>query len=411
MAKSFGERNLGGTPALSRLTARPGPQRGSAALSCGKPPAFRPMLPHSLPSAQAGRLSLPACAEGVIQRGRPSERRSLSADQAAEPQVIVDRFERNLNAPGATPRLAPGQPPRPPLRPKVFAPRGPANASGDIRQLIHAAIIMDGNGRWAEERGLPRSAGHRAGVAAVHRSLEAAPDLGIGTLTLHAFSSDNWQRPAYEVRELMRIFEEFLRSSVAEWIGAGIRTSVIGRRDRLEPSLAVSIEAAESATLQGSRLHLRLAIDYSAREAILCAARSLAKCEAATPSQFARLLAAVEHNGAPVGSDLVYDQGPGLAPAQPAPRGGPTFDWGHYPPVAELDLLIRTGGEQRLSDFMLWECAYAELVFTERMWPDFDAADLEAAVREFRSRHRRFGRITESVLACAACCGARRSRA
>jgi undecaprenyl diphosphate synthase len=180
-------------------------------------------------------------------------------------------------------------------------------------------------------------------------------------------------------------------------VGAGIRTSVIGRRDRLEPSLVGAIEAAESATLEGSRLHLRLAIDYSAREAILCAARSLANCEAATPSDFARLLAAVDHNWAAVGSDRVYDENPGLAPDQPSPRGGPTFDLGHYPPAPELDLLIRTGGEQRLSDFMLWECAYAELVFMERMWPDFGAADLEAAVREFSSRHRRFGRVPESV--------------
>jgi len=270
-------------------------------------------------------------------------------------------------------------------------------AGGDINPLIHAAIIMDGSGRWAAERGLPRSAGHREGVAAVRRSVQAAPGLGIGTLTLHAFSSDNWQRPGGEVRELMRIFEEFLRSSVAEWAGAGIRTSVLGRRDRLPPSLGAAIEAAESATLHGSRLHLRLAIDYSAREAILCAARSLANTQAATPAEFGRLLAAVERHPAPVGSDLVYNPGRGLAPAQTAPRGGPAFDLGHYPPVAELDLLIRTGGEQRLSDFMLWECAYAELVFTDRMWPDFDAADLEAAVREFRSRHRRFGRVPESV--------------
>jgi undecaprenyl diphosphate synthase len=194
--------------------------------------------------------------------------------------------------------------------------------------------------------------------------LQAAPSLGIGTLTLHAFSADNWQRPSCEVRELMSIFEEFLRSSVAEWVGVGIRTSVIGRRDRLEPSLVAAIEAAETATLEGRRLHLRLAIDYSSRDAILCAARSLGHGEEATPAEFVRLLAAVDHDRAP---------------------------------VPELDLLIRTGGEQRLSDFMLWECAYAELVFTDRMWPDFDAADLEAAVREFRSRHRRFGRVPETA--------------
>ena len=264
----------------------------------------------------------------------------------------------------ATLVVAPGRPQGPPLPQNVVAPHGTAEAGGEIRHLIHAGIIMDGSGRWAEERGLPRSAGHHAGVAAVCRSVRAASGLGIGTLTLHAFSSDNWQRPPGEVRELMRIFEEFLRSSVAEWVGAGIRTSVIGRRDRLGSSLAAAIEAAEAATREGPRLHLRLAIDYSARDTILCAARSLAGFEAATPAEFARLLAAVDH---------------------------------HRAPVPELDLLIRTGGEQRLSDFMLWECAYAELVFTDRMWPDFDAADLEAAVREFRSRHRRFGRAPESV--------------
>jgi undecaprenyl diphosphate synthase len=162
----------------------------------------------------------------------------------------------------------------------------------------------------------------------------------------------------------MSIFEEFLRSSVAEWVDAGIRAGVIGRRDRLEPALGAAIEAAEAATQEGRQLHLRLAIDYSARDAILCAARSLGNCEAATPAQFARLLAGVNHDRTP---------------------------------VPDLDLLIRTGGEQRLSDFMLWECAYAELVFTDRMWPDFEATDLEAAVREFRSRHRRFGRVPETV--------------
>jgi undecaprenyl diphosphate synthase len=223
---------------------------------------------------------------------------------------------------------------------------------------------MDGSGRWAAARGLPRSAGHRAGVEAVRRTVQAAPGLGIGMLTLHAFSSDNWQRPSCEVQELMSIFEEFLRSSVREWAAAGIRISVIGRRDRLDPSLVAAIEAAEAATQEGRWLHLRLAIDYSARDAILCAARSLGKGEEASPAEFARLLARVDHERAP---------------------------------LPELDLLIRTGGEQRLSDFMLWECAYAELIFTDRMWPDFDAADLEAAVLEFRSRHRRFGRVAETV--------------
>lgn len=261
-------------------------------------------------------------------------------------------------------RVAPGRPPEPAPYQNTVAAHQNADGADENRPLIHAAVIMDGSGRWAEARGLPRSAGHRAGVAAVRRSVQAAPGLGIGTLTLHAFSSDNWQRPAREIRELMSIFEEFLLSSVPEWVDAGIKTSVVGRRDRLAPSLAAAVEAAESATIQGPRLHLRLAIDYSAREAILCAALLSVHCEADTQAEFGRLLATVDHDR-----------------------------W----PVPELDLLIRTGGEQRLSDFMLWECAYAELVFMDRLWPDFDAADLEWAVREFRSRHRRFGRIPESV--------------
>jgi len=250
------------------------------------------------------------------------------------------------------------------FRSSLLPAQGAAERGGETSQRIHAAIIMDGSGRWAGARGLPRSAGHREGVEAVRRAVGAAPGLGIGTLTLHAFSSDNWQRPAREVRELMSIFEEFLRSSVAEWVAAGISTGVVGRRDRLKPSLVAAIEAAEAATLEGRRLRLRLAIDYSARDAILCAARSLANCEKAKPVEFARLLAAASHDRAP---------------------------------VPDLDLLIRTGSEERLSDFMLWECAYAELVFTDCLWPDFDAADLEAAVREFRSRHRRFGRVAETV--------------
>jgi undecaprenyl diphosphate synthase len=265
---------------------------------------------------------------------------------------------------GAALVVARGRPQGPPLHQKVASPGEIADVGGDAGHPIHAAIIMDGSGRWAAARGLPRGAGHHEGVEAVRRTVQAAPGLGIGTLTLHAFSSDNWQRPSREIQELMTIFEEFLRTSVAEWVGSGIRANIIGRRDRLEPSLVAAIEAAEATTQEGRRLHLRLAIDYSARDAILCAARALGNCEEATPVEFARLLAAVDHDGAP---------------------------------VPELDLLIRTGGEQRLSDFMLWECAYAELVFTDRMWPDFDAVDLEAAVREFRSRHRRFGRVPAAV--------------
>ena len=255
---------------------------------------------------------------------------------------------------------------RPAHTSSLDSPRAVVHRGGDAGGSIHAAIIMDGSGRWAAARGLARSAGHREGVEAVRRAVAAAPALGIGTLTLHAFSSDNWQRPEGEVLELMNIFEQFLHSSVAEWMDAGIRANVIGRRDRLEPALVAAIEAAEIATLECGRLHLRLAIDYSARDAILGAARALRTCEPTTPAEFAGVLARVSHDR-----------------------------W----TVPDLDLLIRTGGERRLSDFMLWECAYAELVFTDRMWPDFDAADLEAAVLEFHSRHRRFGRLPEAVSA------------
>jgi undecaprenyl diphosphate synthase len=193
---------------------------------------------------------------------------------------------------------------------------------------------MDGNGRWAEARGLPRIAGHRAGSEAVRRAVEAAPDFGIGTLTLFAFSSDNWKRSGEEVSTLMQLFEEHLNRESERCASNGIRLEVIGRRDRLPPSLLAAIAAAECLTAGMGRLRLRIAVDYSARDAI-------------------------RRN----------EIGP------------------------DLDLLIRTGGEQRLSDFLLWESAYAELVFRRCMWPDFDASDLEAAVREFHSRQRRFGAV------------------
>ena len=232
---------------------------------------------------------------------------------------------------------------------------------------IHAAIIMDGNGRWARQRGLPRPEGHRAGVEAVRRIIAAAPERGISTLTLHSFSSDNWQRPPEEVARLFGIFEDFLFTEPALWIEHGVRATVLGRRDRLPGTLLETIEYAENATSGCQRLHLRLAIDYSARQAILRAARQLgaeAPNAAASEEDFGRLLA--EASGS---RDL----------------------------IPEVDLLIRTGGEQRLSDFMLWECAYAELFFTPRLWPDFTADDLESAIKEFHSRDRRFGAVTESI--------------
>ena len=228
---------------------------------------------------------------------------------------------------------------------------------------LHVGIIMDGNGRWATAQGLPRAAGHREGAAAVRRVVEAAPGSGIGTLTLLAFSADNWQRPEREVAWLMRLFREYLRGETARCVVTGVRLSVIGRRDRMPAALVRAIDTAEQATLRGERLHLRIAMDYSARDAILRAAQCLPRDVVPSRDSFSRLLSIVDHGGA-------------------------------VPPV---DLLIRTGGEQRLSDFLLWECAYAELYFTARMWPDFDADDLAAALAAFRGRERRFGALPDAA--------------
>ena len=184
---------------------------------------------------------------------------------------------------------------------------------------------MDGNGRWALGRGLPRVAGHRAGAEAVRRVVEAAPELGIGVLTLFAFSADNWRRPPAEVAALMALFGRFLESETARCVEHGVRLEVIGRRDRLDESLRPAMARTEAITAAGAGLRLRLAVDYSGRDAILAAAKEL--------------------------------------PALSRDALGGALG----PPV---DLLIRTGGERRLSDFLLWECAYAELIFSRRMWPD-----------------------------------------
>jgi len=207
---------------------------------------------------------------------------------------------------------------------------------------------MDGNGRWAQARGWPRVAGHKAGAETVRRVVETAPSAGIGTLTLYAFSADNWQRPRTEVSALFRMFADYLRQEVAKLKKQGVRFQVIGRRDRLPGPLVSLMEETEAATSHGTKLLLRVAVDYSSREAILDAAR--AGC--VDRASFAAHL-------------------------------GP-----------DVDLLIRTSGEQRLSDFLLWECAYAEFHFTGVAWPDFSAADLRSAIEDFRSRDRRFGAVT-----------------
>jgi undecaprenyl diphosphate synthase len=229
---------------------------------------------------------------------------------------------------------------------------------------LHVAILLDGNGRWALSRGLPRAEGHRAGMAAVRRVVRAAPDLGIGTLSLYAFSSNNWERPSGEVNSLLGLLEGYLRNDSAECASQGIRLRIIGRRDRIPRSLVEAIESAERATAGGRKLELRIALDYSSRDAILRAACWMVSSLEVTDKEFARRLGQVTHAG------------------------------GSMP---DVDLLIRTGGERRLSDFLLWECAYAELLFTPRMWPEFEAADLAAAVKDFLGRERRFGRLPEAA--------------
>jgi undecaprenyl diphosphate synthase len=225
----------------------------------------------------------------------------------------------------------------------------------------HVAIVLDGNGRWAAGRGKPRTFGHEKGAERVREIAEAAPALGIRTLTLYVFSTDNWRRPPAEVAALFRILRSFLRREVLRAAERGVRLSFLGRRDRLPAGLADLLGEAERATAHGEALHLRLAIDYSARDAILGAAHRLHDAPASGESErerFARLLVERPEAAAP-----------------------------------DVDLLIRTGGEKRLSDFLLWECAYAELFFTRRAWPDFDERALARACAAFRRRERRFGAL------------------
>ena len=224
---------------------------------------------------------------------------------------------------------------------------------------VHVGIIMDGNGRWAQSRGLPRTAGHRSGVRTARKIVEAATRARVGTLTLYAFSSDNWSRPSPEVGALMRLLRRSLQVESKRCLENGVRLSIIGRRDRLPAALVVAIQEAEALTAHGRNLHLRVAIDYSARESIMRAAAH-AGSEPMTRERFAQLLAQANHD--------------------------PFF-------IPDVDLLIRSGGEQRLSDFLLWECAYAEFYFTRRMWPEFTEDEFLGALGEFEERERRCGGV------------------
>jgi undecaprenyl diphosphate synthase len=240
-----------------------------------------------------------------------------------------------------------------------------SNLSTKLAHLLHVGIIMDGNGRWATRRGLSRLRGHEAGVEAIRRVVEAAPDHGVGTLTLYAFSTDNWRRPKAEVTALMALLRFYLANEVESLVKNGVRLTVIGRRDRLPDGIAAAISRAEAATSHGETLNLRIAIDYSARDAILNAAARLAGVSEPTRELFSQLV---------------------------------TGEAG----LRDVDLIIRTSGEKRLSDFLLWEGAYAELYFTERMWPEFDGEALAEALASFQRRERRFGGLQSLPLEPAA---------
>ena len=235
-----------------------------------------------------------------------------------------------------------------------------SNFSSKPDARLHVGIIMDGNGRWATRQGLSRLRGHEAGVEAIRRVVEAAPDQGVGTLTLYAFSSDNWRRPRPEVNGLMALLRSYLANEIDTLARNGVRLAVIGRRDRLPNGIAQAIGRAEQATALGEALHLRIAIDYSGRDAIVSAAIKAAGAADLTRERLAQLI---------TGEAKLRD----------------------------VDLVIRTSGEKRLSDFLLWESAYAELYFTERMWPDFDADDLAEALISFHRRERRFGGLRSIV--------------
>ena len=234
-----------------------------------------------------------------------------------------------------------------------------SSVSGSSPPPFHVAIIMDGNGRWGVGQQLTRADGHRAGVEALRRTVEAAPDLGITTLTVFAFSCDNWRRPAPEVAILIELLRAYIASDAARLVREGVRLVMLGRRDRLPADLAAEIASYEVASVGGAKMTLRIAFDYSARAAIAEAALALGP--GATLDDLDRLIS--------------------------GPSGSP------------VDLLIRTGAEKRLSDFMLWESAYSELWFFDAMWPSFGADDLAAAVSDFRRRERRFGALPESVAA------------
>ena len=237
---------------------------------------------------------------------------------------------------------------------------------------VHLALILDGNGRWAERRHLPRPMGHRAGVDAVRRVVEAAPGLGVDALTLYAFSSDNWKRPPAETTALMGLLARWMRAETGALRRADVRLRLVGRRDRLPAAVRAATARCEWETRHGSRLDLRLAVDYAGRDALVRAAAS-----AADDADF---------RAAPGREGFARHLGAALAPCRPDEAAAL---------ARPVDLLIRTGGERRLSDFLLWEAAYAELAFDDALWPDFSPDHLARHLADFHGRDRRFGGLTQ----------------
>ena len=219
------------------------------------------------------------------------------------------------------------------------------------------AIIMDGNGRWAEQRGLPLAAGHREGTRALRRTVEAAIDLGVESLAVYAFSTENWSRPVDEVEDLMEIFGETIERELPELAKEGVRVRFVGRRDRAPRSLLAQMVALEDETIENDRLRLWICFDYGSRAELVEAARRIVASGVGEAAVDEELVA--EH---------LYE-----------------------PEMPDPDLLIRTSGELRISNFLLWQLAYAELVFTDTLWPDFDVEDLRSALETFAGRRRRFG--------------------
>lgn len=228
----------------------------------------------------------------------------------------------------------------------------------------HIAIIMDGNGRWATARNLPRTMGHQRGIEAVKRVVKESADLGVRYVTLFGFSTENWSRPAEEIKELMRLLRMYLRAETAQLHSSNVCLKVIGRREELEPDIVTLIEQAEDLTKDNTGITIIIALNYGGRQDILNAA--------------AKMAAAMQAKG----TNPTYENAEEYFAQELSTAG-----------IPDPDILIRTSGEQRVSNFLLWQCAYSEMVFTPTLWPDFSRADLESAIEEFQRRDRRFGGI------------------